>query len=302
MTENFQRYLRAKRTVDDRSLDRQLLGELRIQLDQRAADIDGPLTVLEVGAGIGTMLSRFLEWDVLPPGEIRYTALDLSADNIDALVPYLLEWAQDRSVSVTDTDPLVLETDDNRIEVTTTVSEATAYAAEHQREFNLLVGAAFLDIFDLDGLETLLGALSSGGLYYFPVVFDGATRFVPAHPGDSHVETQYHSHMDQKPGGDSRAGGTVVERLQQRESTKLIDVAGSDWFVRPIDGAYPADEAYFLSHIIDTIESAVGEMPDADSATLTEWLNVRRDQLASTELSYLTHQLDVLGRVEDSTA
>jgi len=301
MTGDFQQYLVAKRTVDDRALDRQLLDDLRSGLDKRAAERDGPLTVLEVGAGIGTMLARFLEWDVLPPGEIRYTPLDLRAQNIDALVPHLRDWAQDRDVSVVKTDPLVLTTDQCRVEVTATVGEATAYAAENPGEFDLLVGAAFLDVFDLDGLETLLGTLSSGGLYYFPIIFDGATRFLPVHPADGHVEAQYHNHMDQKQGGDSRAGDAVVSRLQQREATSLVGVAGSDWFVRPVDGEYPADEGRFLSHILDTVESAVGEMADADPATLAEWLDVRRDQLKAGELGYLTHQLDVLGRVDGST-
>ncbi len=296
---DFQRYLLAKRTVDDRALDRQLLETLQSQLAQRAADTDGPLTVLEVGAGIGTMLARFLDWDVLPPGEIRYTALDLSEANIDALVPHLREWAQDHEVSVAGTDPLVLAAADRRVEVTATVGDATAYASEHDQTFDLLVGAAFLDIFDLDGLDALLGALSPGGLYYFPIIFDGATRFLPAHPADDHIESQYHSHMDQKPGGDSRAGGTVVERLQQRAATTLLGVAGSDWFVHPVDGGYPADERYFLSHILDTVESAVGETPDADQTLLGEWLAARRDQLLAAELSYLTHQLDVLGRVDE---
>lgn len=302
MTDGFQRYLAAKRTVDDRALDRRVLDDLETRLDRRAADTDGPLTVLEVGAGIGTMLARFLEWEILPPGEIQYTALDLSAANIDALVPHLTEWAQDRTVSVTGTDPLVLATDGRRVEVTATVGDATAYAAECRGEFDLLVGAALLDIFDLDGLGTLLAALSSGGLYYFPIIFDGATRFLPAHPADKHVERQYHAHMDRKPGGDSRAGETVLARLQTLDGTTLLAGAGSDWFVQPVDSAYPADEAYFLSHILDTVESAVGEMPDADPAKLSAWLTTRRDQLAAAELSYITHQLDALGRVETPAA
>jgi hypothetical protein len=301
MTGEFQRYLLAKRTVDDRSLDRQVLDGIRTRLDQRASGRDDPLAVLEVGSGIGTMIARFLEWDILPPGEIQYTVLDLSEDNIDALVPHLREWAQDRELSITDTDPVVLDAEDRSIEVTTTVGDATAYTAEHRQEFDLLVGAAFLDIFDLDGLETLLGALSSGGLYYFPIIFDGATRFLPAHPADNHVESQYHNHMDQKPGGDSRAGGAVIERLQRQSGTRLLDVAGSDWFVQPVDDAYPADEQYFLSHILDTVESAVGEMAETDPAMVADWLSTRRNQLERAELSYLTHQLDVFGSVEDPT-
>ena len=297
MTRDFQRYLAAKRSVDDRALDRRLLDDLQTQLTRRGSAIDGQLRVLEVGAGIGTMLTRFLDWDLLPPGEIQYTAVDLNGENIEALAPHCREWAQDRAASVTGPDPLVIETDDYRIEVTTVVGEASAYATDHVAEFDLLVGVALLDIFDLDSLPTLLRALPPGGLYYFPIIFDGATRFLPAHPADEHVVSRYHAHMDQKPGGDSRAGQAVIEQLQHSQDTKLRGVAGSDWFVQPVEGKYPADEAYFLSHIVDTVESAVGEMPDTDPAVLSEWLKSRREQLSAAELSYLTHQLDVLGRV-----
>jgi len=73
-------------------------------------------------------------------------------------------------------------------------------------------------------------------------------------------------------------------------------VAGSDWVVRPADGAYPADEAYFLRHILDTVESAVGEMGGVDG--LDDWLARRREQVAAGDLVYMTHQLDFLGRID----
>lgn len=300
MTGDFERYLAAKRSVDDRALDRRVLEELQTALSQRASTLDGDLHVLEVGAGIGTMLTRFLEWDLLPTGTIQYTAVDLNSETVDALVPHCRAWAEDRAVSVTDTDPLVIESDDRRVEITTAVGDAGAYAAERPDEFDLLVGVAFLDIFDLDNLGTLLETLSPGGLYYFPITFDGATRFLPSHPADEHVLGRYHDHMDQKPGGTSRAGQAVVERLQREQGTTILAVAGSDWFVRPVEGAYPDDEAYFISHILDTVESAVGELSDTDPAVLSGWLDSRREQLDAAELSYLTHQLDVCGRVTES--
>lgn len=298
MTGEFQQYLAAKRSVDDRALDRRLLDRLESHLGERAVD-EGPVTVLEVGAGTGTMVMRLLEWGVLPPGEIRYTAVDLASENIDALPGQLRAWAQDRAATVTGADPLVIETADRRVELTAAVDEAAAYADAHAGEFEVLIGAALLDIFELGDLGTLLGALSSDGLYYFPIIFDGVTRFLPTHPADDHVLSQYHEHMDKKPGGDSQAGQAVIERLQTLPDVTLSDVAGSDWFVQPVDGAYPADEAAFLDHILGTVESAVGELPDTDQQRLAEWVDTRRDQLESAELSYMTHQLDVLGRVNE---
>ena len=301
MTDSFQRYLRAKRTVDDRALDRGLLDRLREELTARA-DGDGPLTVLEVGAGIGTMLTRFLDRDVLPPGEIRYVALDVESDNVDALPAYLRGWVDDRAASVSGEDPLVVETGERRVAVEPVVAEAVAYADRAAADADLLVGAALLDILDHDGLGTLLGALAPGGLYYFPITFDGVTRFRPGHPADRAVEARYHDHMDAKPGGNSRAGSDVLDRLRRLEGATLLDVAGSDWVVRPVGGAYPGEEAYFLRHILDTVEGAVAEMADDDFAELDAWLARRREQVDAAELVYLTHQLDFLGRVDEPAA
>jgi SAM-dependent methyltransferase len=297
MTGDFRRYLRAKRTVDDRAIDQRLVGTLRERLRNRTEAGDGPLRVLEVGAGIGTMLARLVEWDVLPPGEIRYTAVDIESDTIEAVVPYVREWAAERSVSVSETDRIVLEGSNRRIELEPVVSEAVAHAERTTGEWDLVVGSALLDLLELEALDRLLDALSPGGLWYFPITFDGGTRFRPELPGDRTIERHYHAHMDAKPGGSSRAGGDVVARLQGAVGVTLLGVAGSDWVVRPIEGTYPADEAYFLRHILDTIEEAVGEVTD-DTETLEAWLAERRRQIDSAELCYFTHQLDVLGCVK----
>ena len=296
---DFQRYLRAKRTLDDRSLDRRLLERLRAGIAERSADRDGPLRVLEVGAGVGTMIERMLEWDILPPGPTEYAAVDVDSDAVDAIPGRLVDWAADRDVAATTRDAgVVLDGPDRRLTVTTEAADAVAFVDDAAREWDLLVGMAFLDIVALDQLPTLLSALAPGGYWYFPITFDGGTRFGPAHPADDAVERAYHRHMDQKPGGDSRAGHHALDRLRALEGVTVDGVAGSDWAVYPRDDAYPADEAYFLRYILATVEGAVGEL-DAnapDGQTLAAWLATRRRQVADAELSYLTHQLDLLGR------
>ncbi|WP_050032909.1 hypothetical protein [Halorubrum halophilum] len=329
-TAAFRRYLRAKRTVDDRALDRRLVGILRERLADRAAATEGPLRVLEVGAGIGTMVARLIDWEVLPPGETRYVAVDRDAGTLAGLDPFLREWAagRDEPVSVAEaadggeTDAVVVETNSRVVQVESVAADAVAYAAERPGEFDALIGMALLDVLDLTGLETLLDALAPGGTYYFPITFDGGTRFRPFHPADRAIERRYHAHMDAKPGGSSRAGGDALARLRGIEGASLLGAAGSDWVVRPVEGAdrqtapespYPGDEAFFLRYILDTVEEAIGEViegtvegpsartlseDDEDpAAELDAWLARRRRQVDAGELVYLTHQLDLLGRV-----
>lgn len=299
--DDFQRYLRAKRTVDDRSLDRRLHGTLRSGVADRAADRDGPLRVLEVGAGIGTMIDRLLAWDSLPPGKTEYAAVDVDPENLAHIPERLVDAADDRPVAATRTDDGVeLVGADRTVSVTTHASRATAFVADTDRAWDLLIGMAFLDIVDADRLSTLLSGLDPGGYWYFPITFDGGTRFGPDHPADDAVEQAYHRHMDAKPGGDSRAGQHALERLRAIDGVTVGGVAGSDWAVYPRQGGYPGDEAYFLRYVIGTIDGALDELGEPDQDIREEWLRTRRRQVADTELVYLTHQLDLLGRVDRS--
>jgi len=319
-TAAFRRYLRAKRAVDDRALDRRLVGLLRERLAERAASTAGPLRVLEAGAGVGTMVARLIDWEALPPGETRYVAVDRDSGALAGVEPFLREWAASREEPASvaaDGDALVVETDARAVAVEPVAADAVAFAGERSGEFDALIGMALLDVLGLDRLDALLGALAPGGTYYFPITFDGGTRFRPAHPDDRPVERCYHRHMDAKPGGDSRAGGAALARLREADGSALLGVAGSDWVVRPTDGAagrpddgagYPGDEAFFVRHILDTVEEAVGEVLAAGGtvtdpsplsvADLDDWLVERRRQLDAGDLVYLTHQLDLLGRVD----
>jgi hypothetical protein len=264
----------------------------------------GPLRVLEVGAGVGTMVERLWEWDVLPETAVEYTAVDVDEANVGAIPDRLTAWASGRAVTARAGGGTVeLRGPGRTVTVDPVAAEASAFAAGTDREWDLLVGMALLDVLGVDRVPGLVSAVAPGGYWYFPVTFDGGTRFVPDHPADRAVERAYHRHMDGKPGGDSRAGSHALERLRTAATTSVEGVAGSDWVVRPDGDGYPGDEAYFLGYVLDTVEGALGELDDHGLGdTLDDWLATRRRQVESAELTYLTHQLDLLGRVDGSPA
>ncbi|MGH2607189.1 MAG: class I SAM-dependent methyltransferase, partial [Anaerolineales bacterium] len=68
----FIRYLAAKRRIDDRALNRQVWDAVWSHLG--SGEPGRPLRILEVGAGIGTMIERILEWTRVQAAS--YTALD----------------------------------------------------------------------------------------------------------------------------------------------------------------------------------------------------------------------------------
>ena len=287
---SFRRYLAAKRTVDDRALHRPTLDRLSDAVTDRDS-----LRVLEVAAGIGTGLQRLLAWDCLPD-RLDYTLLDSDAGCVETARDRLTTWATDTGYEVEETDgALELTRDTESVVVGFETADALDYAAQVDDRFDLLVGQAFLDIVDLDdALPALFDLVADGGLAYFPVTFDGVTHFGPvADPElEAAVLDAYHATMDapDRPGG-STTGRDLLAAVPDAGG-EVVAAGGSDWLVHP---PYPADEAYFLHHLVDTVAGAVeGDVSDEDRRT---WATERHEAVATEELTYLAHNLDVLARV-----
>src|ERR1700731_5034539 len=90
MTFDYARYLAAKTTVDDRALNRHVLAELRRLMPA------GAPRVLEVGAGLGTMVARLIDWGVVGAGE--YTLLDADRQLLDDSRRWPGDWAAPRGL------------------------------------------------------------------------------------------------------------------------------------------------------------------------------------------------------------
>jgi hypothetical protein len=90
MSVDYARYLAAKTTVDDRALNQPVLGELRRLMPARAPRL------LEVGAGLGTMVARLLDWGLVSSGE--YILLDADQRLLDGSRRWLGEWAAARGL------------------------------------------------------------------------------------------------------------------------------------------------------------------------------------------------------------
>lgn len=307
-TYTFARYLEAKRSVDDRALHRPTLDRLHELLATRTE----PVRVVEVGCGTGTLLRRLIEWDVLPD-RVVYDGYDLRPEAVKTATERLPAWASERGYAVETPsrgvgDPchLVDEGAGRRLTATFETADVLAVAETTDREWDLLVGCAFLDLVDLDAsLESLL-ALVPDGLAYFPITFDGETvlRPVPEPAVERAVLDAYHATMDQpdRPGG-SHTGRALFEAIPDADA-EVVAAGGSDWVVTP---PYPDDEAYFLHHLVHGIEDAVvAALDDGDAATATvqlsrgaveSWAAERHDAIANGQLTFAAHNFDVLARV-----
>jgi SAM-dependent methyltransferase len=293
MTSGYARYLAAKTTVDDRALNGHVLAELR-----RLMPVGAP-RVLEIGAGLGTMVARLLDWGVVGAGE--YILLDTDRPLLDDSRRWLRDWAAARGRGA-DLLPDGLRIDDLRVRLVH--AELGSYLeTDHGAPADVLIANAVLDLVDVPAiLPGLLRLLVPGGAYWFTINYDGESVFAPGHPHDDLVMRAYHRDMDERvrygrPAGESRTGRRLFHYLRAAGAPALA-AGASDWVVSAgPDGSYPGDEAYFLRSILGTIQNALRSRPDrVEPADLADWLAVRGRQLAAGELVYIAHQLDFAGR------
>ena len=293
MTSDYARYLAAKTTVDDRALNRHVLAELRRLMPP------GAPRVLEVGAGLGTMVARLIDWGVVGAGE--YILLDADRQLLDCSRLWLRDWAAARGLR-SELLPDGLQVGDLRVRLVH--AELIRYLeAAHGALADVLIASAVLDLVDVPAvLPGLLRLLVPGGVYWFTINYDGETIFEPPHPLDDQVMLAYHRDMDERirygrPAGDSRTGRRLFHHLRDAGAPALA-AGSSDWVVNAgPDGNYPADEAYFLRSILDTIQNALrNRQHGMDPADLADWLAALGRRLDAGELVYIAHQLDFVGR------
>lgn len=303
MASEFIRYLAAKKTVDDRALNRHVWASLARALP--AATPAAPLQVLEIGAGIGTMIERMIDWGLLTAAAI--TAIDNEPATIAEARRRLPAWAAGRGLAVAETGAGEVRFTGDERQITLALTAADVFdvisAGPGRRGWDLLVAHAVLDLLPIPAVLPGLVALARpGGLLYLTITFDGATILQPEidRAFDDLVETLYHRTMDERvtagrPSGDSRAGRHLFGHLRAAGAV-VLDAGGSDWVVVAGPDGYPADEATFLHFIIETMRGALAGHPALDAARFAAWIAERHAQIERGELVYIAHQLDVLAR------
>jgi SAM-dependent methyltransferase len=298
----FTRYLAAKKSIDDRALNKDVWNTLKKCLPN--ATPERPLRVLEVGAGIGTMIERVLEWGLL--SYAHYTAIDAEQGNLTFAHQRLDRWATARGYQTMHTDRgLCIRGANAELEVELEAIDLFDYLTREKqhRPWDLLIAHAFLDLVDIpSALPGMLSTLRGDGLYYFTLNFDGLTSLEPEiDPAlDRLIQELYHQTMDTRvingqPSGDSRSGRHLFGHLPACGAS-ILDAGASDWIIQPGSDGYLRDEAFFLHFIINTIHQALSGYPELDQALFESWISRRHAQVERGELVYIAHQLDFVGR------
>jgi hypothetical protein len=289
---SFPHYLLSKQSVDDRALNRTVLDSLKSNLP---AD---PIRIIEVGAGIGTMLTRLLRWDVVAKAD--YILVDEMAENIQTAREWIPLWAFESGLSVEriEQDQLRVFDQTHDVRIRFECADVFDFIKQNKEPADLLIAHAFLDLLPMPESMPSLLALTRH-LAWLTINFDGVTSLEPTIDAalDERIERLYHTTMDTRvTGGDSRAGRHLFSHLR-KAGAKVLAAGASDWVVHSVHGKYPADEEYFLNFIIHFFEESLTGHAELDSSAFANWLKERRAQIERGELVYIAHQMDFLARV-----
>ncbi|MDP2777363.1 MAG: hypothetical protein Q8O48_06950 [Anaerolineales bacterium] len=292
MEYSFPRYLLSKQSVDDRALNRTVVDSLKANLPAT------PIRIIEVGAGIGTMLTRLLRWELVTKAD--YILVDEMTENIQTAREWIPLWAVEAGLGVERIEQDLLRVFDQArdVRIRFECAEVFDFIQKKPAPADLLIAHAFLDLLPKPESMPRLLALTKS-LAWLTINFDGVTSLEPTIDAalDEQIERLYHATMDTRPtGGDSRAGRHLFSHLQTA-GAQVLSAGGSDWVVHSVNGKYPADEAYFLHFILHFFEESLMGHAELDGITFANWLKERRAQIERGELVYIAHQMDFLARV-----
>ena len=291
MKYSFPHYLLSKQSVDDRALNKDVLSALKANLPQQ------PIRIIEVGAGIGTMLRRLIRWDVIHHAE--YVLVDEMAENVEYASGWIPQFATEVGLSVESSGAGLRLFDKSRnIQIQLKCTDVFDFIQNNKEPADLLISHAFLDLLPIpESLPKLM--LLTNGLAWLTVNFDGVTTFEPTIDVelDEKIERLYHGTMDtRKAGGDSKSGRHLFGYLQNIDAT-ILSAGASDWVVHATNGNYLDDESYFLHFILHFFEESLTGHVELDASAFANWLQTRRAQIKSGELVYIAHQMDFLIQV-----
>lgn len=292
MDYSFPHYLLSKQSVDDRALNKDVVNALRVHMPPE------PLSIIDVGAGIGTMLKRLVEWNLLCAGE--YVLVDAMEENIEYAREWIPQWGTEAGLSVERIAQNQLQLCDQTrdIRIHLECEDAFDFIQKNKTPADVLIAHAFLDLLPLP--ESLEGILSlTSGLAWLTINFDGMSTLQPVidRALDEKIERLYHTTMDTRStGGDSQTGRKLFEHLRTMNA-EVLAAGAADWVVFAKGGRYPADEKYFLQFILQFFENSLKGCDELERTTFESWLTKRREQIECGELVYLAHQMDFLVKV-----
>lgn len=280
-------YLDIKKAIDDRSLNADVWQSM-LKWTREKCQQDSSIHILEIGAGIGTMIERLLER--LSPASVLYQAVEPEPAFASAARSRLQHWAQNRGLVFSEIDPLnwVLAGNDCEYRINWICAEAgnlDNFVAP--RSCDLLIAHAVVDLLPVpELLPRLMEKLNVDGAYYFSLNYAGETNFDPEHPSDQLLMRAYNRDMDKRHQQGSWQASLTGKNLGSwlhDQGHRTITEGPSDWQLESGDGD-------FIENILDTINKALRE-----EKALSSWYQERCHQLRQHALRLEITNTDYFG-------
>lgn len=284
-------YLDLKRSIDDNSLNSQVWQTMASWLT--AEQLNGrTVRILEIGAGIGTMIERLLDAGLL--SHCEYTAVELEPGFRDAAMQRLQFWADKHDYQFSSLKHTLWSLVRENKLLSLHWVHGDALQTKQQfgpGTFDLIIGHAVIDLLPVPtAMPDLMSLMSTRGAYYFSLNYAGETLFLPPLTTDQKIFQAYNNDMDKRfPGLDWRPShtGQLLGSWLTAQGHPVIAAGASDW---ELQSNPDQPDNLFIANILDTIETALAGMPG-----LTEWLTTRRHQLRAGMLSFRASNQDYFG-------
>jgi len=301
------RYLSSKKSVDDRALNSHVRDMLAAALPKSSPKT--PLKVLELGAGIGTMIERLVEWKLLAFAD--YTAVDSDADCVSEIRRRMARWAGSEGFEFSRRagNTALIRTQEGEVSLRFEQADVYDFLSPQNsggQQWDLGIAHAFMDVVDIEAvLPRFCNLIRPGGLLYLSLNYDGETIFLPElnRALEKRIMQLYNLSMDDRVTGGKKTGGSHTGRKLfgcfKALDAAILAAGASDWIVLPGPQGYPQDESYFLNYIIDTIFNELKGRPGLDQNEFEAWIRMRHDQAAKAELILIARNMDLLVRVSD---
>jgi len=302
-------YLEVKKTIDDTALNSDVFEQFR--QDIISGFSQEPISVVELGAGTGTMIERLLDQHMFR--SVHYTAVDINPTFLSVIPERLQRYAQKHHWEFTQENQsanlkVYRLTRSSKIwRVTLVTADLFDFIDEfgNSVRWDLLLAHAVLDLVPIpDFLPSILSLLKPNGSYYFTLNYDGVTNFLPIidYTFDAKYERVYNNTMMNrtakgKPIAGANSGRLLLSSLPASGAT-ISACGSSDWIVHPGKSGYSQTAKKFLGYMLDTFKSALQEREDVNGKQFSSWMEKRFEQLDQEVLSFIAHQLDFFGHVE----
>ena len=298
---SYTKYLEAKRTVDARAINSSVWNKFVYRLNSLRDN--ETIQILEIGAGTGATLFNVLS--VLEQCDVSYSIVEIEGEHVAKLKAKLLSWVEFNNgvASKKDDCAYIITVPGRKITVNFAVSDVYKYLEKSDKDviYDAIIGQAVLDLLDVKRLLLILRkVLRRGGLFYFPINFDGMTTFLPEYDRDTDelVEQIYHRSMKDGKVDRSQTGRQVLMHLYDM-GMHIIEAASSDWVVLPgRNRKYVGEEGYFLKYILQFVNRELLKSGLIENQILEKWYTTRLRQVEEGKLMYIAHQLDVLAANE----